>query len=68
MEELGVEAVLLHEFLVGAVFGDDAVLDYRYLVAAHGHRDALRDHDGRLADENLRERLLNLAFCVGVEG
>lgn len=67
MEEFGVEAIEFEELLMCAVFGDDAVVDNGDFMASHGHGDALRDHDGGFADEDMRERFLDFLFCGGVE-
>ena len=59
--------MFFQQFMMGAVFGNHAIFDNGDLVAAHGHGNALRHHDGRLADENPGERLLDFLFRIGVQ-
>ena len=59
--QLAVDAALLKQLLVGAGFGDDAVLDHQYPVSLQYGRETVRDDDAR---PPVHQRLESLLYGV----
>ena len=66
--ELGVDAVLGHELVVGTAFGDDAVVDDDDLVGVADGAEAMSDGDDGLALHEPFEGVDDEFFGLAVEG
>src|SRR6185503_15772452 len=65
--ELAVAAAAREQLGVGAALDDAPALEHEDLVGRADGREAVRDHEGRAAAPQARERVLDVALALAVE-